>query len=57
MMNQSLSQQQGHVNSELIALRAISQQIKREPRPNINTHRWSNINKIYKSGLTKSNLR
>ena len=57
MMNQSLSQQQGHVNSELIVLRAISQPIRREPRPNTNTHRWSNINKIDKSGLTKSNIR
>ena len=36
MMNQSLSQQQGHVNSELIVLRAISQQLRREPRPNKN---------------------
>lgn len=36
MMNQSLSQQQGHVNSELIVFRAISQLIRRDQRPNKN---------------------
>ena len=36
MMNQSLSQQQGHVNSELIVLRAILQQTRRDQRPNKN---------------------
>ena len=45
MMNQSLSQQQGHVNSELIVLRAISQQLEENQGPTKITHRWSNINK------------